>query len=103
MNRLHPPTYTPVEQYHTARPHYEAKNTKKGGPGWDLLSLAGLILPLGFAIFLFHTTLKDVRGTGVEIVEWVSENRSVIAIFVQIISGIFGLITVKAIGMSITE
>jgi hypothetical protein len=87
-----------VEQYHTARPHYEAKKTEKGGPGWDLLSLAGLILPLGFAIFLFYTTLKDVRGTGVEIVEWVSENRSIIAIFVQIISGIFGLITVKAIG-----
>lgn len=99
MNRPHPPTYTPVEQYHTARPHYEPTKTEKSGPGWDLLSLAGLILPLGAAILLFYTVLEDVRGTGMDIVEWVSDNRSVIAIIVQIISGIFGLITVKAIGM----
>lgn len=59
--------------------------------------ILALLLPTGVAIWLLVLSLRDWYGDP-DLAAWVKLNRSTIAIAVQVVSSVFGLLAVKVIG-----
>lgn len=56
---------------------------------------------MGVAIWLLVLSLRDWYGDP-DLAAWVKLNRSTIAIVVQVVSSVFGLLAVKVIGSCFT-
>ena len=64
---------------------------------WSHLQpLLQLVAPVGVAAYLLHLQLVGWRGS-VELAAWVAEFRATLAIFVQVVAAIVGMLQVQAI------